>query len=115
MSLNEVEKENGYNDDADEPAVLESALESRTGSPWYACFAQLLMGDFNASPGAAEVERLRTGWDDAWAAAVTAGTAVSYPGNTAGNTRNSRIDDPRQSSVEYEMSTAGAAFRHRTY
>ena len=40
VSLNEVEKDNGYNDDADEPAVLESALESRTGVPWYACFAQ---------------------------------------------------------------------------
>ena len=169
VSLNEVEKQNGYNDNADEPAVLESALESRTGVPWYGCFAQrigaaagqgnlvlsririqscdthlltamrsvaratltvdgvtvtvfsthlddgsaatrttqvaelvawaatapaerILMGDFNASPGAAELERLRAGWDDAWAAAVTAGSAVSYPGNTAGNTRNSRID-----------------------
>jgi len=169
VSLNEVEKENGYNDGADEPAVLESALELRTGSPWYACFAQrvgaaagqgnlllsrirldscdthlltatrsvaratltvdgaivtvfsthlddasaatrttqvaeiitwaatapadrLLMGDFNAGPGAAELAQLRTGWDDAWAAAVSVGSAVSYPGNTAGNTRNSRID-----------------------
>lgn len=169
VSLNEVEKENGYNNNADEPAVLVSALESRTGSPWYQCFAQrngatrgqgnlilsririescqshllsamrsvaratvlvnnvmvavfsthlddasastratqvaeittaaaaapadrLLMGDFNASPGAAELELLRTGWDDAWAVAAAAGTAVSYPGNAAGNTRNSRID-----------------------
>src|SRR5262245_44001032 len=40
VSLNEVEKLNGYNDNADEPAVLESALESRTGVPWYGCFAQ---------------------------------------------------------------------------
>jgi endonuclease/exonuclease/phosphatase family metal-dependent hydrolase len=169
VSLNEVEKQNGYNNNADEPAVLESELESRTGSPWYGCFAQrkgaatgqgnlvlsririescdrqvlsaersvaratlsvnnvivtvfsthlddasastraiqvaqlstwaatapaqrILMGDFNASPGAAELEQLRTGWDDAWAVAVAGGTAVSYPGNTAGNTRNSRID-----------------------
>jgi endonuclease/exonuclease/phosphatase family metal-dependent hydrolase len=169
VSLNEVEKENGYNDNADEPAVLASALQSRTGSPWYQCFAhrsggtkgqgnlilsririescesqllsamrsvaratvlvnnvmvavssthlddasvstrttqvaeitaaaattpanRLLMGDFNASPGAAELALLRTGWDDAWAVAAAAGTAVSYPGNTAGNTRNSRID-----------------------
>ena len=169
VSLNEVEKENGYNDDADEPAVLESALESRTGVPWYGCFAQrdgaatgqgnlilsrlpiqscapqllsatrsvaratlsvgnvvvtvfsthlddasastrtvqiaelaslsatapaerILMGDFNAGPSAAELEPLRTGWDDAWAVAVAGGTAVSYPGNTAGNTRNGRID-----------------------
>jgi endonuclease/exonuclease/phosphatase family metal-dependent hydrolase len=29
---------------------------------------------------------------DAWAKAQSAGTAIAYPGNTAGNTRNSRID-----------------------
>ena len=169
VSLNEVEKQNGYNNNADEPGVLESALESRTGSPWYGCFAQragaatgqgnlilsririescdsllltatrsvaratlsvnnvivtvfsthiddasaatrtvqvaelttwaatapaqrILMGDFNASATAAELEPLRTGWDDAWATAAASGTAISYPGNTAGNTRNGRID-----------------------
>ncbi len=169
VSLNEVEKETGYNDDADEPAVLETALESRTGVPWYGCFAQrtgaatgqgnlilsririescdtlllsatrsvaratlsvnnvivtvfsthlddgsastrtlqiaelttwaatapaerILMGDFNASSSAPELAPLRAGWDDAWAVAVAGGTAVSYPGNTAGNTRNGRID-----------------------
>ncbi|MGH9311366.1 MAG: endonuclease/exonuclease/phosphatase family protein [Vicinamibacterales bacterium] len=169
VSLNEVERLNGYNNNADEPALLEAALESRTGSAWYGCFAQrngaargqgnlilsrirlescdehllsamrsvaratlsvndvtvavfsthlddgsastrttqvlelttwagaapahrILMGDFNAGASAAELAPLRTGWDDAWAVAVAAGTAVSYPGNTAGNTRNSRID-----------------------
>ena len=169
VSLNEVEKQNGYNDDADEPAVLESALESKTGSPWYGCFAQrdggatgqgnlilsriridacgthvlsasrsvaratlsvnnvivtvfsthlddassatrvmqvnqlttwaatapeqrILMGDFNASGSASELDPLRAGWEDAWAVAEAGGTALSYPGNTAGNTRNSRID-----------------------
>lgn len=169
VSLNEVEKQNGYNNNADEPALLESELESRTGVSWYGCFAQrtgaatgqgnlilsririescarqvlsasrsvaratlslnnvavtvfsthlddasastraiqvaeltawaatapadrILMGDFNASDGAPELEPLRTGWDDAWAVAAAAGTAVSYPGNTAGNTRNGRID-----------------------
>jgi len=169
VSLNEVEKANGYNNNADEPAVLESALESRTGFPWYGCFAQrngaatgqgnlvlsririescdrhvlsamrsvaratlsmnnvnvtvfsthlddasastralqvaqltawaatapeqrILMGDFNASARAAELEELRTGWDDAWAVAAAGGTAASYSGNAAGNTRNGRID-----------------------
>jgi endonuclease/exonuclease/phosphatase family metal-dependent hydrolase len=169
VSLNEVEKQNGYNNNADEPAVLESALESKTGLPWYGCFAQrdgaatgqgnlvlsriridscatqvlsasrsvaratlsvnnvlvtvfsthlddassatratqvaqlttwaatapeqrILMGDFNASGSASELDPLKAGWDDAWAVAVAAGTAVSYPANTAGNTRNSRID-----------------------
>ena len=169
VSLNEVENQNGYNNNADESAVLESALESRTGVSWYGCFAQrngattgqgnlilsririescgrqvlsasrsvaratlsvnnvivtvfsthlddasastrtlqvaelttwaatapaerILMGDFNASDGAAELEQLRNGWDDAWAVAAASGTAISYPGNTAGNTRNGRID-----------------------
>jgi endonuclease/exonuclease/phosphatase family metal-dependent hydrolase len=169
VSLNEVEKQNGYNNNADEPAVLESGLESRTGSPWYRCFAQregaatgqgnlilsririescaqqllsasrsvaratlsvnnvivtvfsthlddasastratqvaelstwaataqpqrILMGDFNAGATAVELEPLRTDWDDAWKVAAASGTAISYPGNTAGNTRNSRID-----------------------
>jgi endonuclease/exonuclease/phosphatase family metal-dependent hydrolase len=169
VSLNEVEKQNGYNGNADEPALLEAGLESRTGVPWYGCFAQrigaangqgnlilsriridscdrqllsdsrsaaratisvnnvvvavfsthldeasasmrttqiaellawamtqpgerILMGDFNASPSAAELAPLRAGWEDAWAAAVAGGTAVSYAGNTAGNTRNGRID-----------------------
>jgi endonuclease/exonuclease/phosphatase family metal-dependent hydrolase len=169
VSLNEVEKQNGYNGNADEPAVLEAALEARTGVPWYGCFAQrtgaatgqgnlilsririescddqllsdsrsaaratlsvnnvlvsvfsthldeasssmrttqiaelttwaltasgqrILMGDFNATPSAAELAPLRTGWDDAWATAVATGTAISYAGNTAGNTRNGRID-----------------------
>ena len=169
VSLNEVEKQSGYNNNADEPALLESALESRTGSPWYGCFAQrtgaaagqgnlvlsriridscnsqllsaersvaratlsvnnvivsvfsthlddasastrttqvaeltawamtapaarVVMGDFNASATATELAQMRTGWDDAWAVAVAGGTAVSYPGNAAGNTRNGRID-----------------------
>ena len=40
VSLNEVEKLNGYNNNADEPAVLESLLEAKTGRAWYGCFAQ---------------------------------------------------------------------------
>ena len=169
VSLNEVEKRNGYNDNADEPAVLEASLESRTGVAWYGCFAQrtgaligqgnlilsrfpiqsctphllsamrsaaqatltvsgrtvsvfsthlddasastrttqigelltaaagapgnrMLAGDFNASITAAELAPIKAAWQDAWAAAVTLGTAVAYPANPAGNTRNGRID-----------------------
>jgi endonuclease/exonuclease/phosphatase family metal-dependent hydrolase len=169
VSLNEVEKQNGYNNNADEPAVLESSLETRTGVPWYGCFAQrtgatsgqgnlilsripiqsctrhlltamrsaaratmavngvtvtvfsthlddasastratqigelltaaasapgnrMLMGDFNASSTAGELTPIKTAWEDAWPAAVALGTAVSYPANPAGNTRNGRID-----------------------
>lgn len=40
VSLNEVEKQSGYNNNADEPAVLESLLEAKTGRTWYGCFAQ---------------------------------------------------------------------------
>jgi endonuclease/exonuclease/phosphatase family metal-dependent hydrolase len=191
VSLNEVEKQNGYNNNADEPAVLESALESKTGLPWYGCFAQrdgaatgqgnlvlsriridscatqvlsasrsvaratlsvnnvlvtvfsthlddassatratqvaqlttwaatapeqrILMGDFNASGSASELDPLKAGWDDAWAVAVAAGTAVSYPANTAGNTRNSRIDhiwrcrcSPRRCTIRARFRTIG--------
>ena len=169
VSLNEVEKQNGYNGNADEPAVLEADLEARTGVPWYGCFAQrdgaargqgnlilsriridscqprllgsmrsvaqatisidgttialfsthlddasastrtaqiaellswaessagnrLMMGDFNASSTAAELAPIKVGWDDSWAVAAAAKTAITYPGNTAGNTRNGRID-----------------------
>lgn len=168
-SLNEVEKQNGYTNNADQPAVLKSLLEERTRTTWYTCFAQrdgaargqgnlvlsriridacdthllsasrsvakarltvngsavsvfsthlddgsastratqvtqltawaaqapegrIIAGDFNASTGATELQPMHAGYDDAWAAAVSAGTAVAYAGNTAGNTRNGRID-----------------------
>jgi endonuclease/exonuclease/phosphatase family metal-dependent hydrolase len=40
VSLNEVELKNGYDGNADEPAVLKSLLQSKTGQTWYSCFAQ---------------------------------------------------------------------------
>jgi endonuclease/exonuclease/phosphatase family metal-dependent hydrolase len=169
VSLNEVEKQNGYNHNADEPAVLQSLLLARTGVTWFSCFAQrdgaasgqgnlllsririescsrylltasrsvaratltvhgiavnvfsthlddasaairatqvsqlgtwaalaseqrILMGDFNASAGAGELQPLMAAYEDAWAASAASGTAVSYPGNAGGNTRNGRID-----------------------
>lgn len=169
VSLNEVEKQNGYNNNADEPAVLKSMLESRTGRTWYTCFAQrvgastgqgnlllsripisscgrylltasrsvaratvsvggtvvnvfsthlddgsastratqvgqlatwaaqspeqrVIMGDFNASATASELQGMRSAYDDTWAVAVAAGTAIAYAANPNGNTRNGRID-----------------------
>jgi endonuclease/exonuclease/phosphatase family metal-dependent hydrolase len=169
VSLNEVELKNGYNNNADEPAVLKSLLKSKTGSTWYSCFAQrigaptgqgnlllsrvpisscnkyllsydrsvanatitsngrtinlfsthlddssasrrttqmsqlkswasgiaeqrLIMGDFNAWPGATEIQSMTNAYYDSWAQAKSEGTAVWYSGNEAGNTRNSRID-----------------------
>jgi endonuclease/exonuclease/phosphatase family metal-dependent hydrolase len=49
-------------------------------------------GDFNAWPGAAEINNMTSVAHDAWARAVAENTEVAYAGNLAGNTRNSRID-----------------------
>jgi endonuclease/exonuclease/phosphatase family metal-dependent hydrolase len=169
VSLNEVELKNGYNGNADEPAVLKSLLQSKTGVTWYSCFAQrtggttgqgnlllsrvyisschkyllsgdrsaanatitvngrtinvfsthlddssasmrtteisqlkswasgiaeqrVIMGDFNAWPGATEIQGMTSAYYDSWAQAKSEGTAIWYSGNEAGNTRNSRID-----------------------
>ena len=61
---------------------------------WASSFAEqrVLAGDYNAWPGAAEITNMTSGHYDSWAVAKTAGTAVAYAGNEAGNTRNSRID-----------------------
>lgn len=61
---------------------------------WASGFSQqwIAAGDFNAWPGAWEIATMTSSWYDAWAKAVSAGTAVAYSGNEAGNTRNSRID-----------------------
>lgn len=53
---------------------------------------RIIAGDFNAQAGSAELSKMKTESYDAWAAAVSAGTDIAYSGNTAGNTRNSRID-----------------------
>lgn len=169
VSLNEVELKNGYNNNADEPAVLKSLLRTKTGLTWYSCFAQrtgaatgqgnlllsrisisschthlltadrsvanatvtvngrtinvfsthlddssastrttqisqlkswasgiaeqrIIMGDFNAWPGATEIQGMTSSYYDSWAQAKSAGTAIWYAGNEAGNTRSSRID-----------------------
>jgi endonuclease/exonuclease/phosphatase (EEP) superfamily protein YafD len=35
---------------------------------------------------------MRLTYSDSWAQAQQAGTAIAYPGNTAGNTRHTRLD-----------------------
>ena len=52
----------------------------------------VLAGDFNANPWSWELSGLTSSFHDAWARAAAAGTARAYPGNEAGNTRNTRID-----------------------
>jgi endonuclease/exonuclease/phosphatase family metal-dependent hydrolase len=61
---------------------------------WAGTYAEqrIIAGDFNAWPGATEIGNMTAAYYDAWAVAVSKGIDVSYSGNTAGNTRNSRID-----------------------
>jgi endonuclease/exonuclease/phosphatase family metal-dependent hydrolase len=53
---------------------------------------RIIAGDFNAWPGTTENKTMTATYVDSWAQAQSDGTAVAYAGNTAGNTRNSRID-----------------------
>jgi endonuclease/exonuclease/phosphatase family metal-dependent hydrolase len=53
---------------------------------------RIIAGDFNAWPSTTENTTMKATYVDSWAQAQTDGTAVAYPGNTAGNTRKSRID-----------------------
>ena len=53
---------------------------------------RILAGDYNAWPGATEISQMTSGHYDTWALAVSQNIDVAYSGNTAGNTRNSRID-----------------------
>jgi endonuclease/exonuclease/phosphatase family metal-dependent hydrolase len=53
---------------------------------------RIMAGDFNAWPGATEIDVMEADYDDMWAVAQAHDLDVAYSGNTAGNTRNSRID-----------------------
>ena len=53
---------------------------------------RVIAGDFNAWPGATEISNMTSSHYDSWAMAVSQDIDVAYSGNTAGNTRNSRID-----------------------
>jgi endonuclease/exonuclease/phosphatase family metal-dependent hydrolase len=53
---------------------------------------RIMAGDFNAWPGATEIDIMGADYDDMWAVAQAHDLDVAYSGNTAGNTRNSRID-----------------------
>jgi endonuclease/exonuclease/phosphatase family metal-dependent hydrolase len=61
---------------------------------WAAGFPEqrIVAGDFNTWPSAGEIARMTGTHFDVWAEAAKAGTAVAYPGNTNGATRNNRID-----------------------
>jgi endonuclease/exonuclease/phosphatase family metal-dependent hydrolase len=69
---------------------------------------RIIAGDFNGWPGTAEYNEMLRTHSDGWAAAVAAGTAVSFPGNPDGNTRNTRIDYVFQSRGATSTSVLGA-------
>ena len=62
--------------------------------PWSATYPEqrIVAGDFNGWPGTPEYNEMALTHNDGWAAARAAGTALSFPGNPDGNTRNTRID-----------------------
>ena len=78
--------------DADSSSRRATQMRELTG--WADNYPEqrILAGDFNAWPGAAEISNMTSGHYDAWAVAVQNNVDVAYSGNTAGNTRNSRID-----------------------
>jgi endonuclease/exonuclease/phosphatase family metal-dependent hydrolase len=53
---------------------------------------RIVAGDFNASHSSSEMTLMKQAYYDSWAEAEADGTDISYAGNSAGNTRNSRID-----------------------
>jgi endonuclease/exonuclease/phosphatase family metal-dependent hydrolase len=53
---------------------------------------RIIAGDFNAWPGAGEISTMKADYKDSWAVAQSLDCDIAYSGNTAGNTRNSRID-----------------------
>ena len=53
---------------------------------------RIIAGDFNATSTSSENALMKQTYYDSWGVAQANGTEIAYPGNTAGNTRNSRID-----------------------
>ena len=53
---------------------------------------RIIAGDFNAWPGSSEHAKMTGSYYDSWSEADGDGNAVAYSGNSAGNTRKSRID-----------------------
>jgi len=53
---------------------------------------RIIAGDFNATYTSTENAMMKQTYYDSWAVAQANGTDIAYAGNTAGNTRNGRID-----------------------
>ena len=54
--------------------------------------SRIIAGDFNAQPDTAETAAMRVSYVDSWAQAQSDGTAIAYPDNPTGKTRNTRLD-----------------------
>jgi endonuclease/exonuclease/phosphatase family metal-dependent hydrolase len=54
--------------------------------------SRIIAGDFNAQPTTSEYAAMKVLYVDSWAQAQSDGTAIAYPDNPTGKTRNSRID-----------------------
>jgi endonuclease/exonuclease/phosphatase family metal-dependent hydrolase len=78
----------------DDNSTSERLTEISQMTTWESSLAEqrIICGDFNAWPGATEIATMKQKYYDEWAEAQSAGTAIAYSGNEAGNTRNSRID-----------------------
>jgi endonuclease/exonuclease/phosphatase family metal-dependent hydrolase len=54
--------------------------------------SRIIAGDFNAQPDTTESATMRPTYVDSWAQAQSDGTAIAYPDNPTGKTRNTRLD-----------------------
>jgi endonuclease/exonuclease/phosphatase family metal-dependent hydrolase len=85
---------NVYSTHLDADSSSRRATQMRELKAWADNYPEqrIIAGDFNSWPGAAEISNMKSGYNDSWAEAVADNIDVAYSGNTAGNTRNSRID-----------------------
>ena len=78
----------------DEPSSTYRAVEIGEITSWGRAVAEqrIICGDFNTQPTTANTAAMKVNYYDSWGEAQSLGTAIGYAGNTAGNTRNTRID-----------------------
>ena len=79
-------------------------VQINEANAWISTFAEprIVMGDFNTNPGTSDYKLMATPYQDAWAAAKTAGTATSYngTGNTRGGSRFDYVFHSRVAALE---------------
>ena len=85
---------NVYSTHLDAESSSRRTAQMRELKSWADNFPEqrIIVGDFNAWPGAGEIKNMTASYKDSWAEAQAKNVDVAYSGNTAGNTRNSRID-----------------------